>query len=164
MVCRKYERLMVDYLAGELTQAETNMLMAHLKICPDCARSFEEYREVIEKSKSIDIPVPELDVWEKKLSEIKAGYPFPHRIHLLKPVSIFAALLLIVSLFFARVTSNGKGNKVIVRNKNGYGIVLTSLPYPEKTILEKIEYIDEESASEILKIVFDAPILPLYEE
>lgn len=162
MACRRYERLMVDYLAGELSQAEIEMLMTHLKVCPDCAISFKGYKEVISKSKSINISVPESYVWEKKLVEIKAEKR--HRIHLLKPIGVIATLVLVMSLFFGRVINNGKDKLVVNRiNKNGYGIVLTKLPYSENTILERIEHIDEESASEILKIVLDAPTFPLYE-
>lgn len=163
MLCKRYERLMVDYLAGELTQAEKEMVMEHLKGCHKCAELFEEYREVIEKSRSIEIPVPEGYVWEKKLAEIRAGQPLRH-VHILKPIGVFAALLLIISLFFAKVPNNGKGN-VVVRNtnKNGYGIVLPKLPCSEGTLLKRIDYIDEESASEIMDIVLNTPVFPLYE-
>ncbi|MCM8777087.1 MAG: zf-HC2 domain-containing protein [Candidatus Omnitrophica bacterium] len=164
MVCRrKYERLMVDLLAGELTEVETEMLMAHIKGCPKCAGLFKEYKGVIEKSKSIEVSVPESDVWEKKLLEIKI--PRPHRagIKILKPAAVLVSLLLLVSLFFVKMPDNRKDKVVLKTSKNGYGMVLTKLPYTEECLLERIDYIDEESASEILEIVLDTPTFSIYE-
>lgn len=152
---------MVDCLAGELSQKEKDNLMAHIKECYNCARLFEDYRDIIERSKSIDITVPGLDVWEKKLTEIKAYRP--RHIQIFKPAFALVSLLILVSLFFVRITNNGKEKGVFNSGKNGYGIVLTKLPYPEQIIFERIDYIDEESASEILHIVLDTPTLPLYE-
>jgi len=160
MVCKRYERLLVDYLAGELSQAEQEAVKGHLKECSKCAGLFEEYRNLLEKSRQIDISVPEWQVWEKKLSEIKAVHPY--RIRLLKPAVAMVSLLLLISVFFVRMTDNEKG-KVARTGKNGYGIVLTKLPYPEKTILENIEYIDEESASKLLDVVLDTPVFTIDE-
>ncbi|HOL21853.1 MAG TPA: zf-HC2 domain-containing protein [bacterium] len=163
MVCKRYERLMVDYLAGELSQVDRERVRAHLRECASCANLFEEYREVIEKSKRIEVSIPEPDVWERKLSEIKAFRPHRIVIRIIKPAAVLVSLL-IVSLFFARMTDNGKNRVAVRTGKNGYGIVLTRLPYSEKSILEKIDYIDEESASEILSVVLDTPTITLYEE
>ncbi|MCX8081798.1 MAG: zf-HC2 domain-containing protein [bacterium] len=161
MVCKRYERLMVDYLAGELSQIDRENLMIHLKECLDCSKLFEEYREIIVKSRSIEISVPQMDVWEKKLSDIKVS--IPHRISIIKPVFALVSLLLIVSLFLIKRTDNEKEKIVFRSGKNGYGIVLTSLPYSEQSILEKIDYIDEESASEILGAVLETPTITPYE-
>jgi len=160
MVCKRYERLLVDYLAGELSQSEQEAVRDHLKECSKCTDLLEEYRDILEKSRQIDVSIPEWQVWEKKLAEIKAVQPY--RIHLLKPAVVMISLLLLISLFFVRVPNNGKG-KVAKVSKNGYGIVLTKLPYPEKTILENIEYIDEESASKILDVVLDTPVFTIDE-
>jgi hypothetical protein len=50
-----------------------------------------------------------------------------------------------------------------IAGNNGYGAVLSVLPYPETSFLDRIEDIDDESASDILELVFNVPISPLYE-
>lgn len=162
MVCKRYERLIIDLIAGELSLSEQEKVKKHLKECPECARLFEEYRDILEKVKDIEIPVPDAYVWERKLVEIKEGHR--KRISILKPAAAFAVLVLVITLFFVRMSNNGS-DKTVVRkiNKNGYGIVLTKLPCSEETIIEMTDYMDDESASKILDIVLETPTLPIYE-
>lgn len=162
MLCKEYEHLMVDYLAGELSHTEKTMLMAHISKCPECAELFTEYRRVITESKRIDIPFPDVGAWEKMLPAIKETRS--HRIRILKPVVALGVMFVIVSLFFVRLTDNGKNGVAInIAGNNGYGAVLSVLPYPETSFLDRIEDIDDESASDILELVFNVPISPLYE-
>ncbi|MCM8830392.1 MAG: zf-HC2 domain-containing protein [Candidatus Omnitrophica bacterium] len=163
MECKRYERLIVDYLAGELSQADSERVKAHLRECTLCTKIFEEYKELIEKSKKIEVSIPETDVWEKKLTEIKMFRPHRSGIKILKPAAVLVSLLLLISLFFVKIPDNGRGKVVLKTSKNGYDVVLTKLPYSEECLLEKIDYIDEETASEILSVILDTPNFPIYE-
>ena len=52
-----------DYLDGELTATEWAEVDAHLADCPECARSLEELRTVVDEAGSLPELPPEHDLW-----------------------------------------------------------------------------------------------------
>ena len=52
-----------DYLDGELTSAERAELEAHLAECPECTRTLEELRAVVETAERLPELPPERELW-----------------------------------------------------------------------------------------------------
>ncbi len=151
MGCMEFERMIVDYLSKELGKEEKELLENHLKVCDECSNSLDEYKNILCAAKGIATPFPDENFWTARLKEI-SGYR-PRRTFLLKPVILVTSLLLLVSLFIARVPNDRKVRTV--GKGNGYSLVLHKLPYSEDRILDKIEFVDDASAAEVLDVLFE---------
>ncbi len=53
MTCRELCELLVDYLGGELDEAECQGICAHLKICTQCETFFATYRITVQLGRSL---------------------------------------------------------------------------------------------------------------
>jgi len=62
-----------DYLDDELGADERQAVEAHLVACPDCARTLDELRRVVEQARSLVPRPPEADLWEQVSGRIGAG-------------------------------------------------------------------------------------------
>ncbi|MBN1445998.1 MAG: zf-HC2 domain-containing protein [Candidatus Omnitrophica bacterium] len=156
MKCKEHEERIVDYLAGELSAAERERMEAHIKICGECTKALEEYRNVLSAAKEIEIPVPSEDYWTAGLEEVKNYRPSGRFI--LKPVILIAGLVLAVSFFASRISNDGREKTAGV--KNNYTLVLHRLPYTEDALLDNIEYVDDASAGEVLNVLFENGNVP----
>ena len=52
-----------EYIDDELTPAEGAALEAHLRSCPDCARTLDELREVVARARNLPVRPPATDLW-----------------------------------------------------------------------------------------------------
>jgi len=156
MGCTESEKRIIDYLAGELSAAEMERMEAHIKICGECAKALEEYRSVLSAAKEIETPVPGEDFWTAELQEVK-NYR-PARRFVLKPVILIASLILAVSFFASRISNDGRVKTEGL--KNNYALVLQRLPYSEDILLDTIDYVDNDSAGEVLNVLFENGNVP----
>lgn len=155
MSCRKFERLIVDYVTNELKGPEAAKLEKHLKTCTECRETLAEYKNVLVKTRELQAPVYGEEFWTAKLKEIKGYQPQRQRKFFLKPAVLSAsALLVFVILFTVFIHNGGKEARQPVVKRTGYALVLNELPYPEDTLMDMIEYIDDESAEQLLNILF----------
>lgn len=160
MSCRKYEKLIVDYLTNELTGPVAERLEEHLKTCKDCKDTLAEYRNVLAKTKELQAPVYGPEFWSAKLNEIKNYQPQRQRKSLLKPVILSASALLVFAVLFARVFHTGENRMVKPQAlRNNYAMALNELPYPEETLMDMVDYIDDDSAAQLLNILFENNLL-----
>jgi len=58
MDCKDFERLMVDFAAGEIDSSNLKLLTSHLEVCNKCR---EEFRQIEELNKTLEI-LPDLQV------------------------------------------------------------------------------------------------------
>jgi hypothetical protein len=72
MKCRKVEKLLSDYLDGEVKEKEKELIRAHLSECPACRKEFEFYKksEELIRLKIKEEPLP--GFWERCWPELKA--------------------------------------------------------------------------------------------
>ncbi len=151
MGCTESEKRIVDYLAGELSSGEKERMEAHIRICGECAIALDEYRGVLSAAKEIETPMPGDEFWTAGLKEVK-NYR-PSRRFVLKPAILIASMILAISFFASRLPNDGRGKPAGV--KNNYTLVLHRLPYTEDAILDRIEYVDEAAAGEVLNVLFE---------
>jgi predicted anti-sigma-YlaC factor YlaD len=156
MDCREFERMIVDYVTKELKGPDVKNLEEHLKTCNKCRKTLEEYRNLLGKMRELQAPVYGEEFWEARLKEIKNCQPRRQKRFFLKPAVLSTCtLLVIISLFTFFIHNRGKGTKHPVVSRNGYETVLSELPYTEETLMDMIEYIDDDSASKLLNIIFE---------
>ncbi len=77
MTCRDFIDFMMDYLSGELTDAERSIFDAHLAECPWCVAYLKTYQEAVKLGKAacdVEGQVPE-DVPEELVQAILAARP-----------------------------------------------------------------------------------------
>ena len=52
MTCREFTEFIAQYLAGELPSSQREPFDRHLRLCVNCVRYVEQYRQTIEMSRS----------------------------------------------------------------------------------------------------------------
>jgi predicted anti-sigma-YlaC factor YlaD len=163
MDCREFEKIIIEYVTGELKGTEVEKLEEHLKTCKECRKTLEEYRNLLEKTKELQSPVYDEKFWEAKLKEVKNYKLQTQRRFSLKPAVLSAcAFLVIATLFTLFIHNRGGEAKYPVVSRNGYTLVLSELPYTEETLMNMIDYIDDDSASKLLNILFENNSLSPY--
>jgi aspartate dehydrogenase len=80
MKCKKVQKLLSDYLDGEVKEREKELLEAHLSECPHCRKELESYKKTEEliKLKVKEEPAPEF--WEGCWPEFKAKLEKENRV------------------------------------------------------------------------------------
>lgn len=53
LTCKEVDSFLVDYLDGELADAELQKFESHLQVCPACDTYLTGYKKTIEKSKEV---------------------------------------------------------------------------------------------------------------
>lgn len=154
---RKYEKLMVDYLMNELSASEVEKLKEHIKNCKNCRENFAEYKSVLTRVKELESPVYNQEFWTAKLSEVKNYQPQRHKRSFLEfaIASVSVAVVFVVLFVFARGFKPEENRMVKTSPRDKYTIILSGLPYPEDTLLEMVDYIDDDSAEKLLSIIFE---------
>ncbi len=83
MRCRKIQKNLSAYLAGELAQRETERVREHLLACPGCARELAELEELYKKLDRLEDIQPspgfEAQFWRKVKETRQAKEPEPSR-------------------------------------------------------------------------------------
>lgn len=63
LTCLEFERFILDYEEGRLGDAQRRVFEWHLRLCPDCRRYIEAYRQTVELTgrafRTADAPLPE---------------------------------------------------------------------------------------------------------
>ena len=63
LTCREFDDFMVDYLDGALPAGQRRKFDLHLRLCPDCRRYLEDYKQTIVLTEAAfcesKTPVPE---------------------------------------------------------------------------------------------------------
>ena len=76
LTCREFDGFMVDYLDGALPAGQRRKFDLHLRLCPDCRRYLEAYKQTIVLTEAVfcesNTPVPE-DVPEDLVKAILAA-------------------------------------------------------------------------------------------
>ncbi len=76
MNCREFVEFLMEYLDGELPQAQVTIFRAHMDDCPGCETYLDTYRETVRLGREVcgdpEGPVPE-DVPEALVSAILAA-------------------------------------------------------------------------------------------
>lgn len=105
MTCCKIERLIIEYLTGELSPSKKILLEKHFLTCKNCQATLVEIRIVLALSQKL--PVPQLPdfFWEKQKEKLAAVPIFP-RIQLSHKIwaisSFFVLVCLLTGAFFHR--------------------------------------------------------------
>jgi anti-sigma factor RsiW len=76
MTCREFADFILDYLAGELSSAETALFERHLSRCPHCPEYLNQYKATVEAGRAaFDDPEAEVpgDVPEDLIRAILAS-------------------------------------------------------------------------------------------
>ncbi len=55
--CRSVAAFLLDYVEGNLPEATAETFEAHVRMCPNCERYLDQYKETVRLLK--DLPVPE---------------------------------------------------------------------------------------------------------
>ncbi|MDH4257323.1 MAG: zf-HC2 domain-containing protein [Candidatus Aminicenantes bacterium] len=79
MNCKKVEKLILRAFDGRLTEDEKKELEAHLKQCPQCRTTQEEYQLILDTLRKEDFPEPKpyfLERLQPKLREVKKYEPW----------------------------------------------------------------------------------------
>lgn len=105
-VCALVQRRLPDYPDGDLTPFGKRRVAAHLAVCPDCRREWEELKEVVNLYESHPLSEPAPAFWEEfnrelhlKLARVnQAPSPEPRRFRLPQYVLGAAALAGIVTV------------------------------------------------------------------
>lgn len=98
MICRKMERLIVDYLAGELSPVEKEALEKHLSTCATCSSNLKETRQVLTVSREASVPQLPDYFWERQREKLGSfcGFPRVRRRSILVVSSALALVCLLV--------------------------------------------------------------------
>jgi anti-sigma factor RsiW len=61
-----------DYLDDELTPSARQAVESHLAACPECARTLDELRQVVDRARTVVPRAPQRDLWEGIASRLDA--------------------------------------------------------------------------------------------
>jgi anti-sigma factor RsiW len=147
--------MIIDFAAGELKGGDAERLETHMESCEGCRQALAMYKNIIAETKAMPAPVYSEEFWSAKLNEIKGCRPQRRRVSFMKPAILSGCAVLLFGILFARFFHGGRDATVkSPAVKNNYAIVLNELPYPEDTLIEMVDHIDEDSAEEILNMLF----------
>ncbi len=79
MNCKKFEKWILRAFDGRLKNDKKKELEEHLRSCPHCSATQEEYRAILNTLKARDFPEPKPYFWERlqsKLEESKKVEPW----------------------------------------------------------------------------------------
>lgn len=156
MLCKKFEDKIIDFISGDIDPGEKEEFMRHLKECEKCRVKFYGMKAVIEESKKIEVPVFSSEWWEKRKEEI-INRGLKERVVLRRKVVIALTSFIFVFLVFSLFLKNHNNNAHMVKiNKNVYYASYVSnddLPFSEKELLKMADYMKNNEAEEILKVI-----------
>jgi anti-sigma factor RsiW len=96
MRCRKIQKNLSAYMAGELAQRETERVREHLSACPGCVRELAELKQLHKRLERLEeiSPSPgfEAQFWRRVKETKQAKVPEPSRQWLPGPVCRLAIL------------------------------------------------------------------------
>jgi hypothetical protein len=150
MDCRIFNKIVIDYFAGELSAETKKDVEKHIKECASCRKVFTEIQDVIEKSRNIEVPSFSESFWEKKKEFVFAPRPKTVK-YFLKP--FLAGTVVSLILFFSIFLLKKQETKNNVLNLNYSQYAVADLPFSEDDIIEMTEYMQEEDARIILNII-----------
>ncbi|MBN1354924.1 zf-HC2 domain-containing protein [bacterium] len=64
MKCEQYQKLIMGYIDGELTESEIRELMDHLKVCEECRREMRQFKILNAVTDISSFQTPEDKFWE----------------------------------------------------------------------------------------------------
>ena len=80
IACRDFIEFLMDYLSGELPEAQREVFEAHLAVCASCVAYMKTYQETVRLGKEVcsrpEGPVPE-DVPEDMVKAVLAALKKP---------------------------------------------------------------------------------------
>lgn len=85
-----------DYLDGELSAGETNVLEAHLALCAECTALLAEIRRVVARAQALEDRPPRADLWPGVAAAIGAVPARRRRLSLSIPQLLAAGIALMV--------------------------------------------------------------------
>jgi len=112
MICRKCKNLFSAYLDNDLKAQERRRFEDHLAKCEDCAKAFNDFRQVVELTTDLPALQPSADfdrILRAKMTDVESvegrGWLFSHRSVIAIGV---ACLLLIVAAFGTYMYKSGR--------------------------------------------------------
>jgi len=158
MSCKKFEKKLFDFINNDLKKGEEKQLINHLAECEECKREYIEIKTIIEESKNIKIPTFPSDWWDKNedfiFERTKRKEIFSKRKIVLSLISIIFVFSLSSFLFITHKEKIAKKEKS--SNYTFYSNVLPPqnlLPFSEEELIEMVDYMDEDQAEEILRML-----------
>ena len=76
MNCKKYEKWILRAFDGRLKNDEKKKLEEHLRSCPLCSATQEEYRAILNTLKAKDFPEPKPYFWERLQPKLEKSKKF----------------------------------------------------------------------------------------
>lgn len=139
MNCEKSERMILDYLDGDLSPEETEVLMNHLAECKDCSqllaqhqnqeKLLDTYYDCLLKT-ALGAPKPKIEAPKRTVTSYRLAY------HLYAAAAVFGLIILSgLSLFiYHLITQSGKGQVVGTATR-----VIGRVQYFEGDILQPVK-------------------------
>lgn len=143
MKCSKAQKLIGDYIDGELDGKKASLLKDHLQVCPECRKLFEDFEQIAHKAKGLAERAPSGQVWyriQARLRETNQEKVRPVRIQkerfLLFPArlryAVSAALLfLLVAAGAVFIGYRVLNQEVSIRENNGQAYALKKIKEAE---------------------------------
>jgi len=117
MNCREAQRLLYDYLNGELEQLNLSRIESHLKVCPSCLRIFEferRFQSLLVDRIAEETAPPELRsaIVDRidQLERPKTSFPISRKRPFFRPALVLAPIGLVV-VFLAIVLFTSRGDR-----------------------------------------------------
>ena len=131
MKCRKAEKLIHQFLDGQLPPQKVRLLEEHLTDCPLCSRKKREYEWLQQNLRSFTFPEPQPDYWEKLRRRLPTA-PTPSPLFIWKkwalraiPVALVLLIILVSALLLLQTSSSlemSQSEQLLLHNSN---------PFPE---------------------------------
>jgi len=157
MKCRKFRRLIPDFLEGQLTPKRHEEIIAHLKICKDCAkekRLYEESWQLIGQWQDIE-PEPgfKMRFWNHLLREAESKLAPPINIFRLSQrwsvaLATAAIIIIVVSISLPNYLQT-KSAELFVSEINEEEIILVE----NIELLEHLEIIQDIDFLENMELI-----------
>jgi len=67
--CLDVDNLLQDFIDGELSDSDDEMIVKHHEICPECAQKHQDVLSVVAAMKTLAVPRPSVDFVERIITE-----------------------------------------------------------------------------------------------
>ena len=156
MKCRKIQKLLPEYLEGDLSPHQLMIVENHIQVCDDCRKEFQALSKTIQMASSLQVEYPPPELWEAFIpmlhrrilqdteKELQRGIFFK-RFAPLRLAGMGAAALILIGFLVTTVyqTMNHRTKPEII---------------PFQAVLAKV-LIDDEQATELEKLDTSIPIV-----
>jgi hypothetical protein len=140
MTCERVEPLISAYIDGEVTAAEREHVLSHIRVCPKCAALLAAYRQLRLQVRSLGPvePPPALagSVWDRIAAAPPRRSPWRGVARALGGGAVAAAAALLVLVVFTFSTGDGPAGERVARLLGPAAAVETPTPAP---VVQRVE-------------------------